>query len=182
MAGADTAVVVVAAMEWVAATVAMAAAFGGPATMGPWAVTAVVPLAAIAPSVDFEAALAEARAVALAATAASAAATAASAAAMVADIANESGCMEFFRGALGSHTPSRHRLLARAGSVAGKLLCRAGNSMKKSIDPRPWLFPRPVLLVSTRVGEGRDNIITVSWAGVVCTKPSLAPSRSRPVP
>jgi flavin reductase (DIM6/NTAB) family NADH-FMN oxidoreductase RutF len=45
--------------------------------------------------------------------------------------------------------------------------------MKKKISPRPWLFPRPVLLLSTRDGAGRDNIITVSWAGVACTKPPM---------
>lgn len=45
--------------------------------------------------------------------------------------------------------------------------------MKKKIAPRPWLFPRPVLLLSTRDAAGRDNIITVSWAGVASTKPPM---------
>jgi flavin reductase (DIM6/NTAB) family NADH-FMN oxidoreductase RutF len=45
--------------------------------------------------------------------------------------------------------------------------------MKKKMPPRPWLFPRPVLLVSTRDGAGRDNLITVSWAGVACTRPPM---------
>ena len=45
--------------------------------------------------------------------------------------------------------------------------------MKKKIAPRPWFFPRPVLLLSTRDPAGRDNIITVSWAGVACTKPPM---------
>lgn len=45
--------------------------------------------------------------------------------------------------------------------------------MKKKIVPRPWFFPRPVLLVTTRDGEGRDNIITISWAGVACTVPPM---------
>ncbi len=45
--------------------------------------------------------------------------------------------------------------------------------MKKKIPPKPWFFPRPVLLLSTRDGAGRDNIITVSWAGVACTKPPM---------
>jgi flavin reductase (DIM6/NTAB) family NADH-FMN oxidoreductase RutF len=46
---------------------------------------------------------------------------------------------------------------------------------KKKIEPkpRPWFFPRPVLLVSTRNAAGKDNIITVSWAGVACTKPPM---------
>jgi flavin reductase (DIM6/NTAB) family NADH-FMN oxidoreductase RutF len=45
--------------------------------------------------------------------------------------------------------------------------------MKKTLPPRPWFFPRPVLLVTTRDARGRDNIITVSWAGVACTTPPM---------
>jgi len=45
--------------------------------------------------------------------------------------------------------------------------------MKKKTTPRPWFFPRPVLLVTTRDGEGKDNIITISWAGVACTTPPM---------
>ena len=45
--------------------------------------------------------------------------------------------------------------------------------MKKKSVPRPWFFPRPVLLLTTRDGEGRDNIITISWAGVACTTPPM---------
>jgi flavin reductase (DIM6/NTAB) family NADH-FMN oxidoreductase RutF len=45
--------------------------------------------------------------------------------------------------------------------------------MKKKIQPKPWFFPRPVLLLSTRDGAGKDNIITVSWAGVACTTPPM---------
>ena len=45
--------------------------------------------------------------------------------------------------------------------------------MKKKLVPRPWFFPRPVLLVTTRDGQGKDNIITISWAGVACTTPPM---------
>lgn len=45
--------------------------------------------------------------------------------------------------------------------------------LKKSLAPRPWFFPRPVLLVTTRDADGRDNIVTVSWAGVACTHPPM---------
>jgi flavin reductase (DIM6/NTAB) family NADH-FMN oxidoreductase RutF len=45
--------------------------------------------------------------------------------------------------------------------------------MKKTLPPRPWVFPRPVLLVTTRDARGRDNILTVSWAGVACTSPPM---------
>lgn len=44
---------------------------------------------------------------------------------------------------------------------------------KKTLPPRPWFFPRPVLLLSTRDAAGKDNIITVSWAGVACTTPPM---------
>jgi flavin reductase (DIM6/NTAB) family NADH-FMN oxidoreductase RutF len=49
----------------------------------------------------------------------------------------------------------------------------ADQTMKKKMDPRPWFFPRPVLLLSTRDKTGKDNIITVSWAGVACTTPPM---------
>jgi flavin reductase (DIM6/NTAB) family NADH-FMN oxidoreductase RutF len=45
--------------------------------------------------------------------------------------------------------------------------------MKKTLSPKPWLFPRPVLLVTTRDVAGKDNIITVSWAGMACTHPPM---------
>lgn len=45
--------------------------------------------------------------------------------------------------------------------------------MKKTIPPRPWFFPRPVLLISTRDRAGKDNILTVSWAGVACSTPPM---------
>jgi flavin reductase (DIM6/NTAB) family NADH-FMN oxidoreductase RutF len=46
-------------------------------------------------------------------------------------------------------------------------------SMKRTLPPKPWFFPRPVILLSTRDDEGKDNIITVSWAGVACTTPPM---------
>jgi flavin reductase (DIM6/NTAB) family NADH-FMN oxidoreductase RutF len=45
--------------------------------------------------------------------------------------------------------------------------------MKKNTEPRPWLFPRPVLLLGTRDEAGKDNILTVTWAGVACTTPPM---------
>jgi flavin reductase (DIM6/NTAB) family NADH-FMN oxidoreductase RutF len=60
---------------------------------------------------------------------------------------------------------------ARAG--AANLVLPSERAMKRKMPPRPWLFPRPVLLVSTRDGAGRDNLITVSWAGVACTRPPM---------
>lgn len=45
--------------------------------------------------------------------------------------------------------------------------------MKKTLPPLPWFFPRPLLLVTTRDAAGRDNIVTVSWAGVACSFPPM---------
>jgi flavin reductase (DIM6/NTAB) family NADH-FMN oxidoreductase RutF len=45
--------------------------------------------------------------------------------------------------------------------------------MKKTLSPRPWFFPRPVLLLTTRDPAGKDNIMTVSCAGVACTTPPM---------
>ena len=33
------------------------------------------------------------------------------------------------------------------------------------------LYPLPAVMVSVSDGEGNDNIITVAWAGTVCTNP-----------
>lgn len=45
--------------------------------------------------------------------------------------------------------------------------------MKKLLKPKTWLFPRPVVLVSARDKSGRDNIITLSWAGIACSEPPM---------
>ena len=34
------------------------------------------------------------------------------------------------------------------------------------------LYPLPAVMVSVTDGEGNDNIITVAWAGTVCTNPA----------
>ena len=44
------------------------------------------------------------------------------------------------------------------------------------------LYPLPAVMVSVTDGEGNDNILTVAWAGTVCTNPpmvsiSVCPSR-----
>jgi flavin reductase (DIM6/NTAB) family NADH-FMN oxidoreductase RutF len=53
--------------------------------------------------------------------------------------------------------------------------------MKKSIGRPERLYPNPVILVSSSDGV-KDNIITLAWAGTVCSSPpmisiSLRPSR-----
>lgn len=42
----------------------------------------------------------------------------------------------------------------------GKQTWKAGN----------MLYPLPAVMVSVRGKNGEDNIITVAWAGTVCTK------------
>ena len=34
------------------------------------------------------------------------------------------------------------------------------------------LYPLPAVLVSAADGKGRDNLITIAWAGTVCTESS----------
>lgn len=42
------------------------------------------------------------------------------------------------------------------------------------------LYPLPAVMVSVTDGEGKDNIITVAWAGTVCTNPPMVTISVRP--
>lgn len=42
------------------------------------------------------------------------------------------------------------------------------------------LYPLPAVMVSVTDGEGNDNIITVAWAGTVCTNPPMLSISVRP--
>lgn len=42
------------------------------------------------------------------------------------------------------------------------------------------LYPLPAVLVSVTDGQGRDNLITVAWAGTVCTNPPMVSISVRP--
>ncbi|MCR5626092.1 MAG: flavin reductase family protein [Lachnospiraceae bacterium] len=44
---------------------------------------------------------------------------------------------------------------------------------KQSWPPGNMLYPVPAVLVSLRDKEGRDNLITVAWAGTVCSDPAM---------
>ena len=46
--------------------------------------------------------------------------------------------------------------------------------------PGNMLYPLPVVLVSVADEEGNDNIITVAWAGTVCTNPPMVSISVRP--
>ena len=42
------------------------------------------------------------------------------------------------------------------------------------------LYPLPVVMVRAADKEGRDDIITVAWAGTVCTNPPMVSISIRP--
>lgn len=46
--------------------------------------------------------------------------------------------------------------------------------------PGNMLYPLPVVMVSMADGEGKYNIITVVWAGTVCTNPPMVSISIRP--
>lgn len=54
--------------------------------------------------------------------------------------------------------------------IMGKQLWKPGN----------MLYPLPAVLVTVSNGRGRDNIITVAWAGTVCTNPPMVSVSIRP--
>jgi flavin reductase (DIM6/NTAB) family NADH-FMN oxidoreductase RutF len=47
--------------------------------------------------------------------------------------------------------------------------------MQKTVFPKPgnFLYPVPAVMVSCRDGEEKPNIITVAWAGTVCSDPPM---------
>lgn len=51
---------------------------------------------------------------------------------------------------------------------------------KQSWKPGNMLYPLPVVMVSAADKEGRDDIITVAWAGTVCTNPPMLSISIRP--
>ena len=51
---------------------------------------------------------------------------------------------------------------------------------KDTWKPGNMLYPLPAGLVSVSDGEGRDNVLTVAWAGTVCTNPPMVSISVRP--
>ena len=51
---------------------------------------------------------------------------------------------------------------------------------KISFKPGNMLYPLPAVMVSVADREGRTNIITVAWAGTICTKPPMVSISVRP--
>lgn len=51
---------------------------------------------------------------------------------------------------------------------------------KELWKPGNMLYPLPVVMVSMADGDGRYNIITIGWAGTVCTNPPMVSISVRP--
>ena len=51
---------------------------------------------------------------------------------------------------------------------------------KQFWKPGNMLYPLPVVMVSVTDGKGHDNIITVAWAGTVCSAPPMLSISVRP--
>lgn len=51
---------------------------------------------------------------------------------------------------------------------------------KQQWKPGNMLYPLPAVMVSMRDKQGNDNIITVAWAGTICTNPPMVSISVRP--
>ena len=51
---------------------------------------------------------------------------------------------------------------------------------KISFKPGNMLYPLPAVMVSVADKEGNSNIITIAWAGTVCTNPPMVSISVRP--
>lgn len=54
------------------------------------------------------------------------------------------------------------------------------NNGKDTWKPGNMLYPLPAVLVSVTDGQGRDNVLTVAWAGTICTNPPMVSISVRP--
>lgn len=51
---------------------------------------------------------------------------------------------------------------------------------KIEFKPGNMLYPLPAVMISVKGKDGEDNIITVAWAGTVCTNPPMVSISVRP--
>lgn len=51
---------------------------------------------------------------------------------------------------------------------------------KQLWKPGNMLYPLPVVMVSTADRDGKPNIITIAWAGTICTNPPMVSISVRP--
>jgi flavin reductase (DIM6/NTAB) family NADH-FMN oxidoreductase RutF len=52
--------------------------------------------------------------------------------------------------------------------------------MKKSLGPRTMSFPLPAFLVGTYDENGKPNLMTAAWGGIVCSEPPCLAVAIRP--
>jgi len=43
--------------------------------------------------------------------------------------------------------------------------------MKKSLGPKTFIYPTPVLVIGTYDREGSPNMMTAAWGGICCSSP-----------
>ena len=51
---------------------------------------------------------------------------------------------------------------------------------RQEFKPGNMLYPLPAVLVSAADPEGHDNILTIAWAGTICTNPPMVSISVRP--
>ncbi len=51
---------------------------------------------------------------------------------------------------------------------------------KVDFKPGNMLYPLPAVLVSVADGEGKDNVLTIAWAGTICSDPPMVSISVRP--
>lgn len=51
---------------------------------------------------------------------------------------------------------------------------------KKSFGAKPWVYPQPVFLVGTYDAEGKPNVMTAAWGGIVSSDPASLSVSVRP--
>ena len=51
---------------------------------------------------------------------------------------------------------------------------------KVTFKPGNMLYPVPAVMISVRGKDGKDNIITVAWAGTICSDPPMVSISVRP--
>ena len=57
---------------------------------------------------------------------------------------------------------------------------KGGRSQRQIWRPGNMLYPVPAVMVSAADGNGGSNIITVAWAGTVCSDPVMLSISVRP--
>ena len=59
------------------------------------------------------------------------------------------------------------------GQNQGRKTAAKGNREKEVWKPGNMLYPLPAIMVSCQRAEEKPNIITIAWAGTVCSSPAM---------